>query len=118
MRKIEELNGVASVDSDDLDNAAERLLYAAQIIIEWQNPNYSKDQLSVNHGTKEQFECLKNNQKLAIAMVELATLEKFRVDYACYQNSTHLLAQGLNARIDDLIESIDCAGAKATLDGL
>lgn len=109
MRKIEELSGVDCVDSDDLGNAAEQLLYVAQIIIDLQKPRVDTDKkLTAEQEMEEQLQVMQKNPLLVSCMAMLATLERFRVDYAYQQNSTQLLLQ-------DIAESIDCAGAKAPL---
>ena len=109
MNKIQELSGVGCVDSDDLSNASEQLLFAAQQLIEIQNPVINTSvKLTVEQAIKAQLEAMQRHPLLVTGIAVVATLERFRVDYAYQQNHTQLLLQ-------DLIESVDCAGAKAPL---
>jgi hypothetical protein len=108
MRKVQELNGVDCVDNSDLHNAAEQIFNAAHALIGFQNPC-----IDANLVTHElQLQTMQNNPQLVGYIATLATFEKFRLDYADQQNTTHSLLEGLNSSITDLIESIDCAGAK------
>ncbi len=112
MRKIEELNGVNSIDSDDLSNAVEQLLYAAQMLIELEGSLMdTQAKLTTEQEIKAQLQVLQSNPQMVVGMAMLATIERFRVDYAYQQNTTNMLLQ-------DIIESIDCAAANAPADGL
>src|SRR5450830_883989 len=109
MKKIQELNGVNCIDSEDLSNAAKQLLYSAQLVIELQNPKLeASSKLTTEQEIKAQMQILQKNPLLVTGIAVLATLERFRVDFSYQQNATQLLLQ-------DLVESIDCAGAKAPL---
>jgi len=110
MRKIQEQESVNCIDSEDLRNAAEMLLNAAQIVINLQTPVLETVvNLTIDQQIKTQIQFLQKNPLLVTGMAVLSTFERFRVDYVYQQNTLQLLLQ-------DLVESIDCAGANSSLD--
>lgn len=109
MHKIQELDSVNCIDNEDLSGAAVQLLCAAQILIELKTPTLEiADNLTTEQQIKAQMQFFQKNPVLVTGIAVLATLERFRVDFAFQQNATQLILQ-------DVAESVDGADAKASL---
>ena len=105
MDALKEFVGLDGLTNDDLVSAATDILCTGDIIHGFKNPQSVP--LGREVSNQEASEAVIKNPTLAFSIVLSARLERMHYDYLESQKTTHLLLQ-------DVIESIDCAGAKPT----
>ena len=105
MGAIKEFIGLAGLTKDDFVSAATDILCTGDIIHGFKNPQSVP--LGREVSNQEASEAVIKNPTLAFSIVLSARFERMHYDYLESQKTTHLLLQ-------DVIESIDCAGAKPT----
>jgi hypothetical protein len=106
MDALKEFVGLDGLTNDDLVSAATDILCTGDIIHGFKNPQSVP--LGREVSNQEASEAVIKNPTLAFSIVLSARLERMHYDYLESQKTTHLLLQ-------DVIESIDCAGTKAPL---